>query len=125
MLINTKICTFSVTGTKFDDMYVEAFEKMNELNSLDFDKYKPTFSFEHKTDKGLNTLEISVYLKIDSAEVEDKHCQICQSFHTNFFINTRYNCDACEYNAYKKREDEKVKHVKSMGREVVKKFAKR
>ena len=62
---------------------------------------------------------INVYYLYDSAEVEKRHCDICKETHNLFYCNRQYNCNQCEFAAYKGRAEEQAKVMRRGGRSVL------
>ena len=59
---------------------------------------------------------ITVYYHYSSLETEKRHCDICKETHDLFYCNRQYNCNQCEFAAYKYRAEEKARAMKSGGR---------
>ena len=59
---------------------------------------------------------INVYYLYDSSEVEKRHCDICKETHDLFYCNRQYNCNQCEFAAYKSRAEEQERIMKRGGR---------
>ena len=59
---------------------------------------------------------ISVYYNYDASDVEKRHCDICKETHDLFYCNRQYNCNQCEFAAFKVRLEEKQNAMRSGGR---------
>lgn len=55
------------------------------------------------------TIIIHLFAVLNEEELRERHCKICREFHSLFYINTNFNCDKCEANAYQRRTDEMLR----------------
>jgi hypothetical protein len=55
------------------------------------------------------TFRLELYCTIDASETCKNFCDHCKEFHSAFFLNQQYNCDACNYTAFKKQMEQKLK----------------
>jgi len=55
------------------------------------------------------TFKLELYATLDSSEVTSGFCDRCKEFHSLFYMNQQYNCDACNYTAFKKQMELKLK----------------
>jgi hypothetical protein len=71
---------------------------------------------EHvKADSPTFTLEL--WTMLDAEEGTKGFCERCREFHSSFFLNQQYNCDACNYIAFKKQMDQKLNIKKAWRKE--------
>ena len=121
-MISVKVCSFTIAGTIYSEMYDKAQQRIRKINSC-FETTEITFSFKEKRDKEtqINTLEVTVYSNINEKKLKERFCDVCKEFHCNFYINTRYNCEACEYAAYQKRLKDEEKKTRAYAKSVLKK----
>lgn len=56
------------------------------------------------------TISLKLYFALNLSEEKSKNCKICKEFHNSFYINTKYNCDKCNLNAFlnKMKEKERI-----------------
>lgn len=57
----------------------------------------------------LPTFKVELYICLDSEDLEKTFCASCKQFHQAFYINEQVNCEACNYTAFKKQMEEKLK----------------
>ena len=50
-----------------------------------------------------NEVTFTIYCSVELLEPQQRFCKICKEMHTNFYINTKYNCDACNVKAFLNR----------------------
>ena len=81
---------------------VEMGEVMHNI-SIDKDADLPTFILEL-----YSTIEDEPHVKMS--------CDVCKEFHTAFYINQQFNCDACNMTAYRHKMNDKLKTLKAYRR---------
>lgn len=62
---------------------------------------------------------INIYYQYESKEVEKQHCDICRETHDLFYCNRQYNCNQCEFAAYRYRAISKEKTMRACGRRLL------
>lgn len=62
---------------------------------------------------------INIYYQYESKEVEKQHCDICRETHDLFYCNRQYNCNQCEFAAYRFRAISKEKTMRACGRRLL------
>lgn len=68
-------------------------------------------------DADLPTFRLELYAMLDSEESTKGFCNRCQEFHKAFYLNQQYNCDACNYTAFKKQMEQKLQIKKAWRKE--------
>jgi hypothetical protein len=53
------------------------------------------------------TVILELFAIIDSNDAGQSFCKACKEFHKSFYINQQFNCDKCNYRAFKRRIAEK------------------
>lgn len=117
-MIIAKILSFKVKGNQWDELYSKAgrtIQKLIRRTDLNL-----SYQFKQSQEEGINTLDIEVYTNIDNKDIEKRNCDLCKDMHCNFYINTRYNCDRCEYAAYMKRINERVQAATKHAKKIIK-----
>lgn len=59
---------------------------------------------------------ITVHYNYDISDIEKRHCDICRETHDLFYCNRQYNCNQCEFAAFKVRMEDRQKAMKSGGK---------
>lgn len=60
------------------------------------------------SDSDLPAFKLELYALLDSEEASKNFCNRCKEFHSSFYLNQQFNCDACNYTAFKKQMKEKL-----------------
>ena len=60
----------------------------------------------------LTTIELELYFKLEVEQEKKKFCKKCREFHNSFYINTRYNCNSCNFKGFEMHMKEKEKIAK-------------
>ena len=74
------------------------------------------------TNTELPTFRLELFVMLDTAEMETGFCDKCKEFHKLFYINQQFNCDACNYIAFKHNVNDKLKIKKVLRAEQIKKY---
>lgn len=64
-------------------------------------------------DTDLPTFEVRLYISLDEGEFVKSTCDRCREFHSLFYLNQQFNCDACNMQAYRKQLETKLKIKRS------------
>lgn len=72
----------------------------------------------------LPTVTIHLFATLDEGTLRDRFCKICKETHSLFYVNSNYNCNRCEANAYQKRTDEMLRVKLEYYRELISKRVK-
>lgn len=59
-------------------------------------------------DADLPTFNLALYAALNPDEVNSSFCDRCKEFHKSFYINQQYNCNTCNYTAFKKQMEQKL-----------------
>lgn len=123
MLNSVKLASVKVIGVKRSDVEQKVGKKILQICSKKLFSKDVKFScfvdwIDNKESAGFEAI-INVYYLYDSSEVEKRHCDICKETHDLFYCNRQYNCNQCEFAAYKSRIEEKAKAMRSGGRSVL------
>ena len=120
MLNAVKIASLKVYGAKHSDVEKLVGEKVLKIcNARLYDKTKSfTCEVDWVDDETSASFcaKINVYYLYDDQETINHHCEICKETHNLFYCNRQYNCYQCEFNAYRYREEERNKDMRSAGR---------
>lgn len=123
MLNAVKIATLKVFGDRHSDVEKKVGEKVFKIcNSKVYDKTKKLscdVDWVDNPESSSFCALITVYYLYDDNEVIEHHCSICRETHDLFYCNRQYNCNQCEFKAYRYREEEKHKAMRSAGRYVL------
>ena len=68
-----------------------------------------------------SVIRLKLYCELDTDAEFNSYCKMCKEFHTSFFLNDQYNCDACKLKSFLIRMSEKSKISKEYFRERIKK----
>lgn len=97
----------SFTADTMKDAYLKACKwyatnviSKDELQSVQVE-FEKTY-----TEQQYPTVIIHLYATLNEEELRERHCKICKEFHSLFYINSQFNCDKCEANAYQKRTND-------------------
>lgn len=115
-----KIASLKVYGDKHSEVEKKVGEKILKIcNAKIYDKVK-RFTCDVKwvdnNESASFCANIIVYYLYDDQETIDHHCDVCKETHNLFYCNRQYNCNQCEFNAYRYREEERNKDMRSAGR---------
>ena len=66
---------------------------------------------------------LHIFYAFDTDDIDARHCTICQEVNSTFYKLLATDCKHCEYNAYKKRIEERQVEMKQAGREILKRNA--
>lgn len=67
-----------------------------------------TFWKTEKIEADLPTFKLELHAMLDAEESTKGFCDKCQEFHRSFYINQQFNCDKCNYTAFKKQVGQKL-----------------
>mgnify|MGYP000998550713 CR=1 FL=1 len=74
-----------------------------------------------KTEKILDadspTVKLELYAMLDLEDSTKNFCTKCQEFHNLFYMNQQFNCNKCNYTAFKKQMYEKMTIKKNWRKE--------
>lgn len=76
-----------------------------------------TFWNVSKQNADLPTFKLELYALLEQEEASKGFCDRCREFHSSFFLNQQYNCDACNYVAFKKQMEDKLRIKKAWRKE--------
>lgn len=99
MKATVEVCTFDIRGQNYSKMYEKAHGRIGNLES-NFESTEFTYSFNITTEGGTDILHVKVFALVDLKDLQRRFCENCKAMHCNFYINTRYNCDRCEFGAW-------------------------
>lgn len=120
MLNAVKIASLKVYGDKHSDVEKKVGEKVLKICGLQLYDKKKKLSCDviwENNEESVNfCAKINVYYLYDDQETIDRHCGICRETHNLFYCNRQYNCNQCEFKAYRSREEERNKEMQSAGR---------
>lgn len=120
MLNAVKIASLKVYGDKHSDVEKRVGEKVLKICGLQLYDRKKRFScdvsWEDNEESTSFCAKINVYYFYDDQETIDHHCSVCRETHNLFYCNRQYNCNQCEFKAYRYREEERNKDMRSAGR---------
>ena len=119
MKATVEVCTFDIRGQNYSKMYEKAHRRINSLESK-FETTKFVYSFDITTEGGTDVLKVTVYAHVDLKELQKRFCECCKSMHCNFYINTRYNCDRCEFASWLTRTSDDFKKTRYYCKKVLK-----
>lgn len=60
----------------------------------------------------LPTFEITLYAVLDDTDDVKRICESCTEFHRSFYVNTQFNCNKCNMQAYRNQMIEKLETKK-------------
>lgn len=72
----------------------------DELHSVQVEFEKITSEFP--------TVVIHLFAVLNEDELRERYCKLCKESHSLFFMNSNYDCNRCNANAYQKRADEMI-----------------
>lgn len=123
MLQSVKVASMKVVGDSRSDVEAKVGARILKIGNIKLLSPDVNFScsvaWVDKPKSASFEAQISVYYNYDCSIVEKQHCQICRETHDLFYCNRQYNCNQCEYAAYKSRLEEKEKNMRSGGRFVL------
>lgn len=65
-----------------------------------------------KKDADLPTFILELYSTVNDEEQIKDFCNVCKEFHTCFYMNQQFNCDACNVTSYRTKMNDKLKILK-------------
>lgn len=77
--------------------------------------------FEKAKDEQFPTVTIHLHAILSENELRERHCKICKETHSLFYVNSNYNCNRCEANAYQRRTDDMLRVKLEYYRELISK----
>lgn len=120
---SVKVASVKVAGATRSDVERKVGKRIFQIcNTKLFSKgvkYSCSVNWIDNTESMSFEAMISVYYLYDSEEVERRHCDICRETHDLFYCNRQYNCNQCEFAAYKQRAEEQNKKMQRGGRSVL------
>lgn len=123
MLNSVKLASVKIVGEKRSEVEKKVGKKVLQICSTKMFSKDVKFScfvdWIDNTESMAFEAIINVYYLYDSSEVEKRHCDICRETHDLFYCNRQYNCNQCEFAAYKHRAEENEKAMRMGGRSVL------
>lgn len=120
---SVKVASVKVSGEKRSDVERKIGKRIFQICSTKLFskgvKYSCSVSWIDNPESMSFEALINVYYLYDSEEVEKRHCDICRETHDLFYCNRQYNCNQCEFAAYKQRAEEQKKNMQRGGRSVL------
>jgi len=120
MLNAVKIASLKVFGDRHSDVEKRVGEKVLKIcNTKLFDKTKSFSCDVEWVDDDTSAsfcAKINVYYLYDDRETIQHHCDVCKETHNLFYCNRQYNCNQCEFKAYRCREEERHNEMRGAGR---------
>lgn len=120
MLNAVKVASLKVFGDRHSDVEKKVGEKIVKIcNTRLIDKSKKfscDVSWVDNEESSSFCARIDIYYLYDDKETIQHHCDVCRETHNLFYCNRQYNCNQCEFNAYRYREEERNKDMRVAGR---------
>lgn len=123
MQYSVKVASLKVFGDRRSDLEKSVGKKVLKICGTKLFAKDVRFScavrWIDNTESSSFEAAIDIYYLYDSAEVEKRHCDICRETHDLFYCNRQYNCNQCEFAAYRNRAEEQELIMKRGGRSVL------
>ena len=123
MQYSVKLASLKVSGDRRSEVEKNVGKKVMQICSTRFFSKDVKFACSVDWIDNPNSMsfeaKINIYYLYDSAEVEKRHCDICKETHDLFYCNRQYNCNQCEFAAYKQRAEEQERIMRRGGRSVL------
>lgn len=78
-----------------------------------------SYALESEEDP-IPVVTVTLFAMLDEHDARERHCQLCQEFHSHFFINENCNCSECKALALENRMSDMLRTKKSYYRECLK-----
>lgn len=75
------------------------------------------FKVKKVKDSDLPTFKVELYITLEEEQFVDSFCARCKEFHSSFYLNQQYNCDACNMQSFRKGLNQKLGIKKSYNKE--------
>lgn len=110
-----------------EDTKVEALEslakKIDRISAIPFWTKDKSFVFEVSWDNDAPDYSalLTVYFKFDDSDIRMRHCEICEEVHKTFYMAKRIDCSHCEFAAFKRRSEERLRDMRNSGKQILRK----
>ncbi|MCX7924150.1 MAG: hypothetical protein N3B21_19400 [Clostridia bacterium] len=75
------------------------------------------WKIEKVKEASLPTFRLELYATLESGECTKSFCDRCKEYHSSFYLNQQYNCDACNFTAFKLQMEQKLRIKKAYRKE--------
>lgn len=122
MQVVVKVASLNIHEDTQKEALQSLANKINKISKIQINADKKSFVFDvcwH--DRAYDySATLTIYYMFDTADIDVRHCKVCQEVNATFYKLMAPDCKHCEHSAYKKRIDERVRDMKSAGRDILK-----
>lgn len=122
MQVVVKVASLNIHEDTKKEALQSLAKKIDKISNIPFWTKDKSFVFNVVWDDNAPDYSavLTVYYKFDDTELRNRHCEICAEVHRTFYMTKKIDCTHCEYAAFLKREEERVRDMKSAGRDILK-----